>query len=310
MDIVSQFADRERTENVLANNQMLRRFAHEFCHEFDTRVMEQKDFSHGYPNNILRLLTASGMEAGFISIARHQGEDENHYNVAMSTIHKEKASKRSSRNERDSDKLSTLFRVIRKNKEEPTDAKLLINYGGHLRYALGQIEREAAPTIRVNSDVTLATVKMALGVDNSAVQFHTAELQEAYERYLKDKAKYDNAASDRKRYNKGFYAVGVMQAGRYNAHYLVTEGHCELDKDGSYKTIIQPTVTRYSTLADSPLAVTAMMIRTYGEGKNWDGEDKDMKLPWADKYYSDIDIATGYSGRGDGLWLLIPKHGE
>jgi hypothetical protein len=310
MDIVSQFADRERTENVLSNNEMLRRFAKEFCHEFDTRVMEQKDFSDSYPNNKLRLLTASGMEAGFISIARHRGEDENHYNVTMPTIRKEKASKRSDKGARDSDKLSILLRAIRKNKEEPTDQKLLAQYQPQIRYALNRITRENEPEIRIGSAVTLATVKLALGIDNGEAQFHTSKLQEAYRKYMQQKEKFDNAANDRKRFDKGFYAVGVMHSNRYNAHYLVTEGEGGVDKDGSPCTVIQPTVTRYTSMADSPLAVTAMMIRTYGEGKNWDGDDKDIKLPWADQYYPDIDIATGYSGRDQGVWLLIPKHGE
>lgn len=310
MDIVSQFADRERTENVLSNNEMLRRFAREFCREFGTKVMEHKDFSDRYPNNKLRLLTVSGMEAGFISIERYNGDDENHYNVTMPTIRKEKASKRSDRGARDSDKLLTLFRVLKKNKEEPTDAKLLSQYRPSIRYALDRIIRESAPEIRIDNAVTLATVKLALGIDNGEVQFHTSKLQKAYRKYMQQKEKFDNAANDRKRFDKGFYAVGVMHANRYNAHYLVTEGEGGVDEHGNTCTVIQPTVTRYTSLADSPLAVTAMMIRAYGEGQNWDGEDKDIKLPWADKYYPDIDIATGYSGRDLGVWLLIPKHGE
>jgi hypothetical protein len=310
MDIVSQFADRERTENILANNEMLRRFANEFCYEFGTKVMELKDFSDRYPNNQLRILTARGMDAGTISIARHNGENENHYNVTMPTvINKGKASRRSDKGARDSDKLTTLFRALRKNKEEPTDEKLINVFRTHINYALSRVDNRETPQINVSQGVTLATVKMALGIDNGEVQFYSDEIKSAYAKYMKAKEKSDAGKSDRARFNKGFHVVGIMNANRYNAHYIVTEGHCGVEKDET-KVVLQPTLTRYTSLADSPLAVTAMLIRTYGEGKQWDGDDIDIKLPWRDTYYSDIDVATGYSGRGEGLWLVIPKYAE
>jgi hypothetical protein len=307
MTIISQFADQERTENILANNDMLRRFAHEFCHTFGTKVRQEKNFADQYPNNILNILTASGLEAGKIGIYRHQGESENHFRVTMpQVIRKEKSSRRSAKDERDSDKLTTLFRALEKNKEVPTDEKIMKVYRAPLRYALGRVKDRHEANIRLGQDAIVNMAALVMGGIDQLRSDTTEQIAAAYATYLKDKNKQDEGKREFERFAKGFHAVGVMSVSG-DTHYLVTEGTAtDTDDD---KIHIQPTVTRYQSMADSPLAATAMIVRTYAEGKSEVGAN-DFKLPWSDKYYSDIDIATGYSGRDQGLWVVIPKHGE
>ena len=309
MTIISQFADQERTENILANNDMLRRFAHEFCHTFGTKVRQSKTIVDSYQNNVLNILTANGLEVGRIGIYRHQGESENHFKVTMpQVIRKEKSSRRSGKDERDSDKLTTLFRALEKNKEIPTDELIMKAYKAPVRYALGRVRERREANIRLSHDamVNMAALIMK-GIDQ--LRSDTAEeITTAYAEYLKDKSKQDEGKREFERFSKGFHVVGAM-GGSLEKYYLVTEGTATGVEDSEIH--IQPNVTRYQSMADSPLAATTMMIRTYAEGKaKLDSDANDFKLPWNDRYYSDIDVATGYSGRNEGLWIVIPKHGE
>jgi len=309
MTIISQFADQERTENILANNDMLRRFAHEFCHTFGTKVRQEKNYADQYPNNILNILTASGLEVGKIGIYRHQGESENHFKVTMpQVIRKEKSSRRSGKDERDSDKLTTLFRALEKNKEVPTNEKIMKVYRGPMRYALGRVKDRREANISLSQDTMINMASFVMKDIDQLRLDTTNEIAAAYATYLKSKSKQDEGKREFERFAKGFYVVGIMSVSG-DTHYLVTEGTATGTEDDNI--FIQPTVNRYQSMADSPLAATAMIVRTYAEGK-FPAEvgANDFKLPWSDKYYSDIDIATGYSGRDQGLWVVIPKHGE
>lgn len=301
MTIISQYADQDKTTNVLQNNNSLMRFAQEFCHEFGMKVLEANQ------NNAVRIVTPNGLDVGALGIYRYQGESENHYRIYMPcVIHKEKASKRSGRNERDADKLATLFRTLRKNKEIPNEEQMIKSYRPAVRYALSRIADVPEPKVSITPQATLTLIQKILGKSEYVDSAHYAEVDEAYEKYLKAKLKSDDAGKNLERIIKGFHLVGIMTNGSSN-YYLVTEGTATGTENDDI--LIQPNVTRYKTLADSPLAATAMMIRTYAEGKGY-AEDNDLKLPWRDHFYSDLDIGTGYQSRELGLWVVIPKHGE
>lgn len=304
MTIISQYADQDKTNNVLQNNNSLMRFAQEFCHEFGMKVLETNQI------NAVRIITPNGLDVGKIGIYRHQGESENHYRIYMPfVIHKEKASKRSGRSERDADKLATLFRTLRKNKEIPNEELMIKSFRAPIRYALSRIVNVPEPRVSISSEATLTLIQKLLGKSEYVDPSHYAEVEETYEKYLKAKLSNDNANKDLERISKGFHLVGIMpHDGNNNGYYyLVAEGTATSAETNDI--MIQPNVTRYKTLADSPLAATAMMIRTYAEGKGFT-DNNDLKLPWSDRFYSDLDIATGYSNRDLGLWVVIPKHGE
>jgi len=283
------------------------RFAQEFCHEFGMKVLETNQI------NAVRIVTPNGLDVGALGIYRHSGESENHYRVYMpSVISKDRASKRSGRNERDADKLPTLFRTLRKNKEIPSEDKLTKSFRTPIRYALSRITNVPEPKVLITPQATLTLIQKILGKSEYVDPAHYAEVDEAYERYLKAKLKSDDAGKNLERITKGFHLVGMMQntngsSSSIGDYYLVTEGTATgIENDD---VLIQPNVTRYKTLADSPLAATAMMIRTYAEGKGYT-DDNELKLPWRDHFYSDLDIGTGYQSRELGLWVVIPKHGE
>ena len=305
MDYISQFADVDATQLRMDENPKLKSLAMQVCHEFNLRVDRHKEVHR------LQLLTEHGLPVGNVSVIKdYRRDNESYYEISMpEIISKEKSSARSDRSSRDSDKVATLLKSIKKNKEQPTLEKLTKNYLQCLYYALQRVGEAGKPDIQIRNDVALSAIKYALGIDMMGVQLHTAKLQEIYDQYMKEVQTLSSAKDNQDRYHKGCTAIGIV-GHRWNndsgkVYYLV--GEVVADDNSSLK--FQGNLTRYSTLTDTEHAATAAMIRTYMQGsKHIDGSN-DLGIPWADHYYDEIDIATGYSGN-TGLWALIPKYGE
>ena len=304
MDYISQFANQDATQEQIENNPKLKSLAMQVCHEFNLRVHQHKE-AHK-----LGILTEQGLPVGYISVIKDYRDGEFYYEVSMpDIISKEKSSARSDRNSRDSDKVTTLLKSIKKNKEIPTTEKLTKNYLQCLFYALQRVGEAGKPDIAIRNDVALSAIKYALGIDTMGVQLHTAKLQEIYDQYMKQVQELSSAKDNHNRYLKGCTAIGIAgnrwhEAGK--AYYLV--GNVGADDDGNLA--FQGGLTRYASLADTEHAPMAAMIRTYMQGSEHRSDNSnDLGIPWADHYYNQIDIATGYTGN-TGLWALIPKHGE
>jgi len=303
MDYISQFANRDATQEQIDNNPKLKSLAMQVCHEFNLRVHQHKE-AHK-----LGILTEQGLPVGNISVIKDYRDQEYFYEISMpDIISKEKSSARSDRNSRDSDKIATLLKSIKKNKEIPTMDKLSKTYLQCLFYALQRVGEAHKPEVTVRNDVALSAIKFALGIDTMEVQLHTAKLQEIYDQYMKSVSELSNAQSNQARYLKGCTAIG-MAGGRWSdsnkPYYLV--GNVGADEDGNLA--FQGNLTRYATLTDTEHAPTAAMVRTYMQGHKNGSGNNDLGIPWADRYYHEIDIATGYTG-SSGLWALIPKYAE
>jgi hypothetical protein len=303
MDFISQFADAQLTQENMDNNPKLKNLAMQVCHEFNLRVGATKE------KHMLGLFTDNGLTVGTIAVNKDYRSSELYYDITMpDIICKEKSSARSDRNSRDSDKIATLIKSIKKNKEIPTAEKLTKNYLQCLFYALSRVGEARKPDISIHQDVALSAIKFALGIDTMGVQLHTAKLQEVYNQYMKEVNELSSAKNNQDRYLKGCTAIGVV-GGRWNdghvSHYLVGN----VGADESNNIAFQGNLTRYATLADTEHAPTAAMIRTYMQGTRHGGQSNELGVPWSDRYYDEIDIATGYTG-SSGLWVLIPKHAE
>lgn len=305
MNYISQFANADITQLRMDDNYKLKNLAMQVCHEFNLRVTDgQKKEA-----NILELLTEQGLPVGHISVIKDYRSKEDYYEISMpDIISKEKSSARSDRNSRDSDKIPTLLKSIKKNKEIPTTEKLTKSYLQCLFYALMRVGEAHKPSISIHNDVALSAIKFALGIDTMEIQLHTAKLQETYDQYMKSVSELSSAQSNQARYLKGCTAIGIV-GNRWHesgsAYYLV--GDVGADEDNNLK--FQGNLTRYSTLADTDHAPIAAMIRTYMQGSKHTEGDNELRVAWADRYYDEIDIATGYTG-SSGLWVLIPKHAE
>ena len=63
---------------------------------------------------------------------------------------------------------------------------------------------------------------------------------------------------------------------------------------------------RYSSLMDCPeIAPHVPIIAAWASGMTHADKTNELNLPRADKYYEDIDVASGYQSRES--WHLIPK---
>jgi hypothetical protein len=303
MDYISQFANAEATQKQMDDNPKLKSLAMQVCHEFNLRVHQHKELHK------LEILTEQGLPVGNIAVIKDYRDGEFYYEVSMpDIITKEKSSARSDRNSRDSDKVATLLKSIKKNKEIPTLEKLTKNYLQCLFYALQRVGEAHNPSISIHNDVALSAIKFALGIDTMEVQLHTAKLQETYDQYMKSVSELSNAKDNQARYLKGCTAIGIA-GGRWsdsNAPYYLV-GNVGADENGNLA--FQGNLTRYATLTDTEHAPTAAMIRTYMQGNKNGSGNNDLGVPWSDRYYNEIDIATGYTGN-TGLWTLIPKHAE
>ena len=104
---------------------------------------------------------------------------------------------------------------------------------------------------------------------------------------------------------QGATFVGVMNSDNDNkVSYIVGKTSYDIDKS---EVTVHDTVKRYSTLVDTPLASTAVMFRTYLKSHPVHGRQSDNELGVTntDHYYSDIDLAVGYSNYRE-VFALIP----
>ena len=304
MQFISQFANEALTQQQMDDNPKLKSLAMQMCHEFNLRVLQTNE-AHK-----LNLLTERGLPVGNLSVIKDYRNSEFYYEVSMpDIIQKEKSSARSDRNSRDSDKVATLIKSIKKNKEIPTEEKLTRNYLQCLYYALMRVGEAQQPSVSIHNDIALSAIKFALGIDTIGVQLHTAKLQEIYDQYMKSVNELSSAKNNQTRYLKGCTAIGIVGNRWHNdthkPYYLVGDVAGNADNNLAF----QGNLTRYASLADTEHAPITAMIRTYMQGsKNPEGSNE-LCVAWADRYYEDIDIATGYTG-SSGLWVLIPKHAE
>ena len=170
--------------------------------------------------------------------------------------------------------------------------------------ALGALFGYLAPTqaiaLKPLGDAFIALVKMLIENDKVSVETYRKDVEAAYAGYLDRLAKFDEAKQSLKRFDNST-AIGIVPDGNNNWFYIIA------DASDSPSVDALTNWKRYNTLYNSPLAADAAMIRTYMEGRMKTGENE-LKLPFEDKFYPDIDISVGYSSTQHGLWVLIPKN--
>jgi hypothetical protein len=64
---------------------------------------------------------------------------------------------------------------------------------------------------------------------------------------------------------------------------------------------------RYGTLKELPIAPVVAMINTYMQGRDQYDKSNELGVWYQDRFFEDLDIAVGYSGSSNGLWVAIPK---
>ena len=112
------------------------------------------------------------------------------------------------------------------------------------------------------------------------------------------------------RFCEGSYLIGYIRNDMTGVkpYYLVADVSAKQQpgrelNDFTFHTPLKP----YLTLMDCPeVAPHVPIIAAWADGRNDKDPENDLKLPIADKYYPEVDVASGYSNRSQ-MWFLIPK---
>ncbi len=307
MEIVSVHGDAWKAHRLLSNSTHLNKFAHEFCHEFDTRVSFGGD---NFSNKSITLEMPNGMKIGELSVNTSNGNTV--YVASMpNIISKDRSSKWSGSEARDSEKLPNLIRTIKKNKEQPTEAKVMEMFNSAIYHAINEITNEREPHIGIIGTQALDALKALLGIDNISVHQHIPDYQKIYDNYMKvsESVKGNQATADR--FKKGCTMI-FIENDRYknnsvNAYYVSDFVTAMNPNTGKLGYEFQSPLKRYASLKETEHAPTVAMIRSYMESQTrYFDKDNEIGVKFTDHYFEDMDFSVGHSNNK--LIVLLPKH--
>lgn len=312
-NLISHIADRDRTMKYFESHnervQLLRVLVREFCYAFNTKVgfltskeSKESDTSEALfrAQPFIPVYTTEGMPCGTLKVKYDHDGDFFLFN--SNVVNKEKASSRSDRNTRDSTTIKGLINAIKRNKEIPSIQSCLTRHNYGIGDALRATSRGIArPNIGLSFEATLELTKMYLG-ETAYVVAHDAAIREAYSNYISELTQINEREKIFDRFKEGCKGIGIL--GTYEKPLYIVG-----DITWVGETPLVANVTIHKSLSENEhVAGDAMMIRTYMQGNNGT-TDNELGVKTADRYYSDIDVATGYSNY-DCVWVLIPKRGE
>lgn len=302
-NFVSQFCtDQSNVHAFMEGNSEFSRVVAEFCTQFGLKVESIRGAS-------VELVTEEGISVGTLTLCR--GSSDQYFKFsADGLIRKQKASSRSSHNERDSVKITGIVNAMKKANEMPTYDKLTGSYRHAILCAISAAYSltRRKPKIEVTDEDLVGLLRSYVQAD----QYSLVSRKDALTEKLRDYDAHLNRIAERQaelhRFND-CYVIGVCRNNRYSEesrHYLIGEATYE---PAVSKVTLTTKLERHATLKETRHAPLAMMIRTYAEGnKKYYDEDNELGLRRMDEYIEDLDIAVGYSD-AKSVWVVIPKHG-
>lgn len=307
MNIISEFARDKIALGVAleadttSTSIELKKFVHEVCHAYNLRVINTIT---GHRNKAL-LVTPNGINCGYVTVTKNSDNDFT-YLISLPTIRKERSSSKSSRGERDSNKISSLLRAIKKNKEEPTADKLYDSMRRDFISPFSAVQSKSLygrPSISIPSHIQEVAIKHILGVDTLSMAMYIDDLKNVYSEHQSKMKSYNESASEIIRYRRGSTLIGIFNRNDTGAYYLVADVSVNEDSNFTFHTPLK----RYSTLKELPIAPVVAMINTYMQGKDQYDNSNELGVWYQDRFFDDLDMAVGYSGSSNGLWVAIPK---
>lgn len=258
-------------------------------------------------------VTPNGWVAGHLVYARDRNKDYNdpprYFLYTSRAIKKTKGDARSERNQRAATKMRDLLKVLRAKREVITDETAPTYEHRAMQFAYGvvtsKVDSYKKPTIMLPNETVAAFSRTVLsGVPlPEAVR---AEFAQSYEKFKQEQDKYDEMTASLRLFSGTCTAVGLFNPQNNKFHYFV--GKIKFVKDGhSIKVEVQSPLKRYTNLTDAGLATDAAIIRTYMESQPRNDMNNELGLYRTDKYYDEIEVATGYAGDCM-LWALLPEH--
>ena len=318
MSIISKYADQESVSSTLEaykrSSDELETGLHKLVYEVASQhgLKLYSIFIHGSRHIAQMVFEESGINAAVVATTKSYSPRSNKtelvYLYRSPTIKKAKGASNSSTSERESTKIKSLLAAISKNKEAPKqkDIQELMSRG--MRYAIKSISsgQSSSPSLSLDRELAESVTKFVLGIDTYVPTAYIEELKEKYSSYTTEKEKKANAEEVIQRYAAGSTAVCICTPREYprGLYYCVADVTYDVKKD---EPVFQTDLKFYKTLQESPIASTAMMIKTFmqGQGIKYDPTN-DLGISARDFYFPDLDISCGYS-TSEFFWILIPK---
>ena len=140
MDIISTYGNQDLVRTILENPNRaeLKKLAHEFCASFNLKVT-----NNGLSESRVSVVDNNGIPLGAL-YTTSDGSDTIYIYEAEGIVKKERSSKYTDNNSRDSKKISTLIRSIKKNNEEPTASKLFPLWNRALNFGFTELKSSRA----------------------------------------------------------------------------------------------------------------------------------------------------------------------
>lgn len=304
----ASFADRTKIELLLDSKPQLARLVHEFCHTFGCLV-GSVNTGHNMPS--VNLVTKSGLHGGSLQYAPTGtvADQEMFFYKNHTTVSKERGSAFSDRGTRDSTKIATLIRVVKNKGEGPSDDKVIEKYKHGIAYAFRSTRgNESEATLHLSNDLTVALANFYLGIDTTGARLHDAAIREEYKQYMENVKVQDEAETTFKRFAAGSHLIGLMTDETPGKVYYLY-GRVKMDVATRNYTFHEG-LKRYASLKEvEALRAHVPIIATWANGVYHEfKDDNELGLPRNDHYYTEIDVASGYS-TGNQVWVLIPETG-
>jgi hypothetical protein len=305
-NIISTYANAEAVKNTLEHNEDLRKLALEFCSTYKTFIDCDSNSS-----NRVKVMFENGLDAGHIGIGWHGSERVKYYYYQSSVfVKKERVSVRADKSTRDSSSITGLMRAIAKNKEQPDMQMLLRSFSKGIKFALNTVKQGVTEGIAVNDKLTEdMLVRCVEGTINES-EF-LLEIKSLYHLLMNRREDAKSRQQDFLRFARGCRAVGIKCLSETNKQCIYYVGSVNATTDPSDRHIDSMTVhsfQRYNDIsACEAVAADLAIVKPYMTSLAFRGSiNNPIGIPYDDRYYPDVDIATGYEDRNM-LWVLIPN---
>lgn len=299
-NIISKFGDIEAAKTRLNNNVGLRNLAVEFCTTFkNVRVITGGNIGASHIN----LVMDNGLPVGMLGVNRNGDGDFYIYRSDV-FVSKQKSTGRSDKTTRDSKTITGLIKAVTKNKEWPQYPRLYKSYERGLRYAFNATMPRHDVRVDVNPDVLNAL--LINYVDRTGVGVYDATITSKYDELMRKRQERIESDKIYKRFTRGCKLVGISGSDRQFSYYVGNVSAKLNAKCDDVEEINLIHLQRYDYLSEcDEVAAEMAIIKTYMQGKHPNENWNPFHIPFSDKFYPEMDIATGYENR-DMLWVLIP----
>lgn len=304
-NIISEWADPQKTQERLDANPELAKLAYEFCKRFGVKVGE-----HSTSGRLI-VYTPSGLQGGSLLIGETYNREHKRvpvYKFTSYIVGKTKGSANSDRDTRDSTKITGLLKSIEKYNEGPTDQKLYKQYKSGIAYAFTQLgERRIERVSSPNEDILYGVFKRYLGGQTiSEMPSHLVnEMGEYVKQVEKKLVEQELKKSLLYRFAGGCTLIGWSDDGNY---YLIgrTRYDTQVASPNDTDKIVVEDLKRYNNIEETPHAGLAVILREYFKSKD---NNHDARNAFGyrrhDAYHEEVDVSCGYAGTNI-AWMLVP----